>query len=49
MHPYADFDNRMRCLYDLKKLGYETGTGCLVGLPDQTVESLAEDILFSKS
>ena len=48
MHPYADFDNRMRCLYDLKKLGYETGTGCLVGLPDQTVESLAEDILFFK-
>lgn len=46
MHPYADFDNRVRCLYDLKELGYETGTGCLVGLPDQTVESLAEDILF---
>lgn len=48
MHPYSNFDNRMRCLYDLKKLGYETGTGCLVGLPDQTVESLAEDILFFK-
>lgn len=48
MHPYANFDNRMRCLYDLKKLGYETGTGCLVGLPEQTLESLAEDILFFK-
>ena len=48
MHPYADFDNRVRCLYDLKELGYETGTGCLVGLPDQTVESLADDILFFK-
>lgn len=48
MHPYADFDNRMRCLYDLKKLGYETGTGCLVGLPEQTLESLADDILFFK-
>lgn len=48
MHPYADFDNRVRCLYDLKELGYEMGTGCLVGLPDQTVESLAEDILFFK-
>lgn len=46
MHPYANFDNRMRCLYDLKKLGYETGTGCLVGLPEQTLESLADDILF---
>lgn len=48
MHPYANFDNRMRCLYDLKKLGYETGTGCLVGLPEQTLESLADDILFFK-
>lgn len=48
MHPYADFDNRMRCLYDLKNLGYETGTGCLVGLPEQTIESLADDILFFK-
>ena len=30
----------------LKRLGYETGTGCLVGLPNQTTESLANDILF---
>lgn len=48
MHPYMDFDNRIRCLKDLKKLGYETGTGCLVGLPNQTIESLADDILFFK-
>ncbi len=48
MHPYADFANRRRCLYDLKRLGYETGTGCLVGLPEQSVESLADDILFFK-
>ncbi len=48
MHPNADFENRKRCLYDLKRLGYETGTGCLVGLPGQSVESLADDILFFK-
>lgn len=48
MHPYMDFDNRVRCLKDLKTLGYEVGTGCLVGLPAQTVESLADDILFFK-
>jgi len=48
MHPNMDFDNRLRCLYNLKELGYETGTGCLVGLPGQTVESLADDILFFK-
>lgn len=48
MHPNMDFDNRVRCLKDLKALGFETGTGCLVGLPGQTVESLADDILFFK-
>ena len=46
MHPHADFENRIRCLKDLDKLGYEVGTGCLVGLPEQTIESLADDILF---
>ena len=29
-------------------MGFETGTGCLVGLPNQTIESLADDILFFK-
>jgi len=48
MHPRASYANRKRCLYDLKSLGYETGTGCLVGLPNQTIESLADDILFFK-
>ena len=48
MHPNMDYNNRLRCLEDLKTLGYEVGTGCLVGLPDQTIESLADDILFFK-
>lgn len=48
MHPYADFQNRKKCLFNLKNLGFETGTGCLAGLPNQTVESLADDILFFK-
>ncbi|MBR1424719.1 [bacterium] len=48
LHPNMDYDNRLRCLKDLKTLGYEVGTGCLVGLPDQTMESLADDILFFK-
>ncbi len=47
-HPNMDFENRKRCLHDLKELGFETGTGCLVGLPEQTIESLADDILFFK-
>lgn len=48
MHPNMDFDNRVRCLKNLGRLGYEVGTGCLVGLPNQTIESLADDILFFK-
>lgn len=48
LHPNMSFENRVRCLNDLKSLGFETGTGCLVGLPGQTVESLADDILFFK-
>lgn len=48
MHPSMSFENRARCLKDLKTLGYEVGTGCLVGLPEQTIESLANDILFFK-
>ena len=48
MHPHASYENRVQCLYDLKSLGFETGSGCLVGLPNQTIESLADDILFFK-
>ncbi len=48
MHPNMSFENRVRCLKDLKTLGYEVGTGCLVGLPEQSIESLANDILFFK-
>ena len=48
LHPNMDFDNRVECLKNLYKLGYEVGTGCLVGLPNQTIESLADDILFFK-
>jgi len=49
MHPNMSYENRVRCLKDLKKLGYEVGSGCLVGLPNQTIESLADDILFFKN
>lgn len=48
MHPKMSYENRVKCLLNLKKLGYEVGTGCLVGLPNQTIESLANDILFFK-
>ena len=49
LDPQMSWDNRVRCLEDLKELGYEVGSGSLVGLPGQTAESLAEDLLFFKS
>ena len=48
MHPGMSLENRKRCLRGLKTLGYEVGSGCLVGLPNQSIESLADDILFFK-
>lgn len=48
LHPDDDFDNRLKSLLYLKELGYETGTGVMIGLPGQTYEDLAKDILFFK-
>ncbi len=48
LDPGMSFDDRLRCLRDLRALGYEVGTGCLIGLPGQTLASLADDILFFK-
>ncbi|MCH3964914.1 MAG: [FeFe] hydrogenase H-cluster radical SAM maturase HydE [Clostridium sp.] len=48
MDPGMSHENRKRCLRDLKSLGYEVGTGCLIGLPGQSVESLADDMMFFK-
>lgn len=48
LDPDMDWQNRLICLNNLRELGYEVGTGCLVGLPEQTLESLADDILFFK-
>lgn len=48
MHPGMSHENRKKCLEHIRNAGYELGTGCLVGLPEQTLESLADDILFFK-
>ena len=47
-HTKMSFENRLRCLEDLRTLGYEVGTGSLIGLEGQSVEMIAEDILFFK-
>ena len=47
LHPKEmSFAHRMRCLEQLKALGYQTGAGMMVGAPYQTPEHLAEDMLF---
>ena len=44
--PKHSFQNRLAALQRLKDLGYQTGTGIMVGLPTQTIEDIADDILF---
>lgn len=46
LHPDDDLKYRTQCLFDLKKLGFEVGTGIMVGLPGQTLRSIARDLLF---
>lgn len=48
LDPGMSWDNRLRCLQDLKRLGYETGSGSMVGLPGQTLDSIADDVAFFK-
>jgi biotin synthase len=43
-----DFKHRLDSLYSLREIGYQTGTGVMIGLPFQTVEDLASDLLFFK-
>jgi biotin synthase len=44
-----DYDRRLGCLYDLQELGYQVGTGVMIGLPFQTLQDLANDLLFMKN
>lgn len=49
LHPHnLSPENRKQCLFNLKKIGYQTGCGFMVGSPYQTAENLAEDMLFIK-
>lgn len=47
LHPKTQsLANRKQCLFNLKEIGFQTGCGFMVGSPYQTVETLAEDLLF---
>lgn len=47
LHPASmSLKVRKQCLFDLKELGYQVGAGFMVGAPGQTLEHLAEDLVF---
>ena len=47
LHPKSmSLENRKRCLYSLKEIGYQVGSGFMVGSPFQTLECLLEDLRF---
>ncbi len=48
LHPDMKYSDRRRCLDHLRELGYQVGSGCMIGLPGQTAVTLADDLLFLK-
>ena len=47
LHPATlTLENRLRCLYDLRDIGFQVGCGFMVGSPYQTPETLAKDLKF---
>lgn len=48
LHPCGTLESRTNCLKAIYKLGYETGSGFMIGLPGQTLETIAEDLLLLK-
>ncbi|MCU4174359.1 [FeFe] hydrogenase H-cluster radical SAM maturase HydE [Marinilabiliaceae bacterium N1Y90] len=52
IHPKDEqhnFEKRIECLRTLQKVGFQTGTGVMIGLPFQTYDQLADDLLFFKA
>ena len=47
--PELNYENRIRSLYELKEIGFQTGAGFMVGSPFQTTENLTDDLLFIKA
>ena len=46
LHTHRSFESRARCVEDLRTLGYQVGSGCMVGIRGQTPAHLARDILY---
>ena len=47
LHPQnMSLKNRMECIKNLKRIGYQTGSGFMVGSPYQTLQNLVLDLRF---
>lgn len=44
--PTMSLENRKKCLFDLKSIGYQVGSGFMVGSPFQTLENILSDLRF---
>ena len=49
LHPDMLYDERIRCLNDLKSIGFQVGAGFMVGLPNQKNEDYVKDLIFLKN
>lgn len=49
LHPGTSFDERRKCLLNLKEIGFQIGAGFMVGIPNQTNDDLVKDLLFVKA
>ena len=47
LHPDDDYDSRIHCLEVLRELGYQLGSGFMIGLPSSNLLTVARDILFA--
>ncbi|MDI6617445.1 MAG: [FeFe] hydrogenase H-cluster radical SAM maturase HydE [Clostridiales bacterium] len=48
LDPKMSFENRIECLWNLKKIGYQVGAGFMIGLPGQKNEDYVNDLMFLK-
>ncbi len=52
IHPHNElhsFERRLKALHDLRKAGFQLGTGVMIGLPFQTLDQMADDLLFLRN
>lgn len=47
IHPDESFERRIQCLTELRELGFQVGSGFMIGLPGASLETIAKDILFT--